>query len=194
MVRLVRIATSRICTRGPRCICQGRAGSVWIRPRVYSLGKGTCRWQLRRSRRPPRRFRATWIPARSVSRTKCRFGECWKTRASRCRTPRSSGSAFFLWVARWIGEIQAGDIRLTMGGEPTFVSIDDMDGAEWNIAALGPREADSRGKVAGAATRALCSRRIAALRTRQMVSGRAFAALVFRLLLADGWYAAVAGS
>jgi uncharacterized protein (DUF2126 family) len=25
-----------------------------------------------------------------------------------------------------------------MGGEPTFVSIDDMEGAEWNTAALGP--------------------------------------------------------
>ncbi|WP_029014208.1 DUF2126 domain-containing protein [Niveispirillum irakense] len=35
-------------------------------------------------------------------------------------------------------EIQDGDIRLTMGGEPTFVSIDDMDGAEWNTAAMGP--------------------------------------------------------
>ena len=27
-----------------------------------------------------------------------------------------------------------------MGGEPTFVSIDDMDGAEWNLTALGPRK------------------------------------------------------
>jgi len=34
-------------------------------------------------------------------------------------------------------EIEAGDVRLTMGGEPTFVSIDDMEGAEWNNQALG---------------------------------------------------------
>ncbi|MGO9450130.1 MAG: DUF2126 domain-containing protein [Candidatus Binataceae bacterium] len=35
-------------------------------------------------------------------------------------------------------EIVEGDIRLTMGGEPTFVSVDDMEGPEWSTAALGP--------------------------------------------------------
>ncbi|TXS89228.1 transglutaminase family protein [Parahaliea maris] len=34
-------------------------------------------------------------------------------------------------------ELERGDVRLTMGGEPTFVSIDDMDSAQWNVAALG---------------------------------------------------------
>ena len=32
------------------------------------------------------------------------------------------------------------DVRLTQGGEPTFVSIDDMEGAEWNVAALGKKK------------------------------------------------------
>ena len=37
-------------------------------------------------------------------------------------------------------DLAAGDVRLTQGGEPTFVSIDDMDGPEWNFTALSPRK------------------------------------------------------
>ncbi|MGB5443651.1 MAG: transglutaminase family protein, partial [Gammaproteobacteria bacterium] len=34
-------------------------------------------------------------------------------------------------------DLAAGDVRLTLGGEPTFVSIDDMESPQWNDAALG---------------------------------------------------------
>ena len=43
--------------------------------------------------------------------------------------------------------LQAGDIRLTMGGEPTFVSVADAEGAEWTVDALGPTKRREAGRL-----------------------------------------------
>ena len=48
-------------------------------------------------------------------------------------------------------ELKSEDVRLTMGGEPTFISIDKMDGAEWNFTAVGPEKR----KLSGALIRRL---------------------------------------
>ena len=50
--------------------------------------------------------------------------------------------------------LEAGDVRLTCGGEPTYVSIDDFDGDEWNTLALG---ADKRLRAGVLARRLLDS-------------------------------------
>lgn len=43
--------------------------------------------------------------------------------------------------------LKKNDVRLTVGGEPTFVSIDDMEGAEWNDAALGDKKRELAGEL-----------------------------------------------
>ncbi len=45
-------------------------------------------------------------------------------------------------------DLQRHDVRLTQGGEPTFVGIDHRDAAEWNTAALGEHKRKIAGKLA----------------------------------------------
>jgi uncharacterized protein (DUF2126 family)/transglutaminase-like putative cysteine protease len=44
-------------------------------------------------------------------------------------------------------DLKRQDVRLTQGGEPTFVSIDDMDGAEWNTLAHGDKKRELAGHL-----------------------------------------------
>ncbi len=44
-------------------------------------------------------------------------------------------------------ELQENDVRLTMGGEPTFVSVDDMESDEWNVAADGQHKRELASKL-----------------------------------------------
>ena len=43
------------------------------------------------------------------------------------------------WERRSTG-VQATGLEVTMGGEPTFVSADDMTSAQWTVAADGPEK------------------------------------------------------
>ena len=87
------------------------------------------------------------------------------------------------------------DVRLTMGGEPTFVSIDDMDGRRVEHRRAGPDQgAPGRPAAAAAGPRASRPGGAAAPRAGQVVPGRAAAPLGLLLLLPQGRRADLARS
>jgi uncharacterized protein (DUF2126 family) len=44
-------------------------------------------------------------------------------------------------------DLKEGDVRLTMGGEPTFISLDDPDGPEWNFTAVSHKKRALAGEL-----------------------------------------------
>ncbi len=105
--------------------------------------------------------------ARSRSSTRCRCSAIYESpRVTKPYTEEQWETILALGDAV-DADLGRMDVRLTMGGEPTFVSADDRDGAEWNTAALGPTK---RALAADAARAAQAS---ATARTASSTSARA---------------------
>ena len=171
---------------GPRPISRAPAGSASTRRQACWPGKGTCP----SPRRPHYRSAAPITGAVEFAQVDFSF-EMRVTRIAerpRVTYPFSDDA----WAALdALGEqvdaaLAAQDVRLTMGGEPTFVSIDDYQSAEWNIDALGPTKRMRADDLVRRLARPFRPERLPALQPGQMVSRRAAAALGLCAVLAPG--------
>ena len=79
----------------------------------------------------------------TAERTSTDFSYEMSVRRLNDSRPRSQGDAEEQWLRirqvahRVDADLEAHDVRLTMGGEPTYVGIDEPESAQWNIDALG---------------------------------------------------------
>ena len=143
--------TSPTCTPGPRCSCPAPAGSGSTRPRRCSPARAT-------SRSPPRRTPSAPPPITGLV-DPCEVDP--RLRQRRHPLPRGPAGHQPYTPDQWhriqhVGELvderlAEADLELTMGGEPTFVSIDDMESAQWNTDADGPHKRAARHRPGPAA-------------------------------------------
>ena len=170
---------------GPKCTCLEPAGLGWIPPPGCSPGKAISRSPARPIPAAPRPISGVLSFANTEFSHEMTVQRIYES--PRVTKPYSE--------AQWreietLGhmvddDLKAGDVRLTMGGEPTFISLDDPDGAEWTTAALGPAKRRHAVRTASQAARPFRATRPASFRARKMVSRRAAAAVGIRLLLAQ---------
>ena len=73
-----------------------------------------------------------------------------KTRGSPALHAPSSPQRIARSAKQSTTRLEAGVVRLTMGGEPTFVSVDDMTSPQWTIAADGPDKRELANELAAA--------------------------------------------
>ena len=152
-------------------------GAVRGRGAHPALGHPAPRPRRRRSPAPPGRPRSSSpSPTPSAGSTRTR-GSPSRTRPRRSR--RCSGRA-----RRSTSGCAPPACALTMGGEPTFVSRDDMVSPQWTVAADGPEKRLAANRLAAGARRAVRPRRAGAAQPGQVVPGRAAAALADRADLA----------
>ena len=167
---------------------------------VYLPGAGwigldpTSRPPDRREPHPARRHAA--LPQRRADHAASRASPR-STSASTCRSPRVAEHPRITkpfsdeaWAAldalgrKVDAALAAGDVRLTMGGEPTFVSIDDFESDGVEHRRRRPDEARPRRPADPPPARPLRAGRLPALRPGQVVPGRDPAALDLLALLA----------
>ena len=176
--------TSPTCTPGPRSTSPAPAGSGSIRPRACSRARDTSRWRRRPRPAAPRPSPARTARPRSTSRSPCASSASARRRASPSPTATSSGRRSSPPATPWTSRLKAGDVRLSIGGEPTFVAARRRPGARVEHRRARPHQARVRRQARAPPARAAGAGRPAALRPGQVVSRRADGALGLRHPLA----------
>ena len=118
------------------------AGSGWTRPPACLPAKATSRWPAARNPPPPPRDRAGGQRQKSIQPSPCGTGLGIAARHQNFH--RGAVGQVAALGHRSTSELQRMDVRLTMGGEPTFVATDDPDGAGMEHRRAGPTNATPR--------------------------------------------------